>query len=215
MSRGLGDVYKRQAFYLTPPVDNLSSNVIYINNISGYSPLELYTTLAHEGYPGHLYQTVFSGSVPSNQVRNILNFGGYVEGWATYVEMYAYSLADVDAAVSELYRLNRSITLGISSALDIAVHYHGFTREQVTDYLSKVGFQSGSAADSLYDMLIEAPANYLKYYVGYLNFIDLRDAVKEKEGEDFTLKEFHKKVLEIGPAPFSVLKKYLLPEDSR
>lgn len=203
------------AFYLTPPVDNLSSNVIYINNISGYSPLELYTTLAHEGYPGHLYQTVFSGSVPSNQVRNVLNFGGYVEGWATYVEMYAYSLADVDAAVSELYRLNRSITLGISSALDIAVHYHGFTREQVTDYLSKVGFQSGSAADSLYDMLIEAPANYLKYYVGYLNFIDLRDAVKEKEGEDFTLKEFHKKVLEIGPAPFSVLKKYLLPEDSR
>ena len=75
-------------------MDNLSSNVIYINNISGYSPLELYTTLAHEGYPGHLYQTVYSGSVPSNEVRSILNFGGYVEGWATYVEMYSYSTAN-------------------------------------------------------------------------------------------------------------------------
>lgn len=200
------------AFYLTPPVDNLSSNVIYINNISGYTPLELYTTLAHEGYPGHLYQTICSSSVPSNEVRSILNFGGYVEGWATYVEMYSYSLADVDPAVADLYRLNRSIILGISSALDIAVNYHGFTREQVEDYLSKVGFQSGSAADALYDTLIESPANYLKYYVGCLCFMDLRDAVKEAQGADFSLKEFHKEVLDIGPAPFSVLEKYLLPD---
>lgn len=198
------------AFYLTPPVDNLSSNVIYINNISGYSPLELYTTLAHEGYPGHLYQTVYSGSVPSNEVRSILNFGGYVEGWATYVEMYSYSTANVDSVTADLNRLNRSIILGISSALDIAIHYRGCTREQAEAYLSKVGFQSAAAADSLYDMIIEAPANYLKYYVGYLCFMDLRDAVKEQQGEDFTLKEFHKDVLEIGPAPFSVLEQYLL-----
>ena len=191
-------------------MDNLSSNVIYINNISGYSPLELYTTLAHEGYPGHLYQTVYSGSVPSNEVRSILNFGGYVEGWATYVEMYSYSTANVDSVTADLNRLNRSIILGISSALDIAIHYRGCTREQAEAYLSKVGFQSAAAADSLYDMIIEAPANYLKYYVGYLCFMDLRDAVKEQQGEDFTLKEFHKDVLEIGPAPFSVLEQYLL-----
>lgn len=201
------------AFYLTPPMDNLSSNVIYINNISGYTPLELYTTLAHEGYPGHLYQTICSGSVPSNEVRSILNFGGYVEGWATYVEMYSYSLADVEPAVADLYRLNRSLILGISSALDIAVNYRGFTREQVAGYLAKVGFQGGSAADSLYDALIESPANYLKYYVGYLCFMDLRDAVKEARGEEFSLKEFHGDVLDIGPAPFSVLEKYLLPQN--
>ena len=135
-----------------------------------------------------------------------------MEGWATYVEMYSYSLADVDPAVADLYRLNRSIILGISSALDIAVNYHSFTREQVADYLAKVGFQSGAAADSLYDTLIESPANYLKYYVGCLCFMDLRDAVKEAQGADFSLKEFHKEVLDIGPAPFSVLEKYLLPE---
>lgn len=202
------------AFYLTPPVDNLSSNVIYINNISGYTPLELYTTLAHEGYPGHLYQTICSGSVPSNEVRSILNFGGYVEGWATYVEMYSYSLADVDSSVADLYRLNRSIILGISSALDIAVNYHGFTREQVADYLAKVGFQSGSAADSLFDALVESPANYLKYYVGCLCFMDLRDTVKEARGGEFNLKQFHKEVLDIGPAPFPVLEKYLLQESA-
>lgn len=201
------------AFYLTPPVDDLSSNVIYVNNISGYTPLELYTTLAHEGYPGHLYQTVYSGSKASDPVRNLLNFGGYVEGWATYVEMYAYGLADVDRDVAEIQRLNRSVILGISSALDIAVHYRGYTREQTAQYLSQVGFSSAEAADSLYDTLLEAPGNYLKYYLGYLCFLDLRDAVKEKEGEDFDLKDFHTRVLEIGPAPFPVLEKYLLEVD--
>lgn len=200
------------AFYLTPPMDNLTSNVIYINNLSGYTPLELYTTLAHEGYPGHLYQTICSGSAPSNKVRNILNFGGYVEGWATYVEMYSYGLADADPAAADLYRLNRSIILGVSSALDIAVNYHGFTREQVADCLSKIGFSSSAAADSLYDALIESPANYLKYYVGYLCFSDLRDAVQKARGKDFNLKDFHREILEIGPAPFSVLEKHLLAD---
>lgn len=207
--------YLSPAFYLTPPVDNLSENVIYINRGSNYTPLELYTTLAHEGYPGHLYQTIYSGSCASNEVRSVLNFGGYVEGWATYVEMYSYSLADVKPQIASLYRLNRSISLGISSLMDMAIHYHSFTQDQVADYLTQIGFRGEAMADSLYSIILEAPANYLKYYVGYLNFMDLRDAVKEMEGEGFSLKEFHQRVLEIGPAPFPVLKKYLLPEDEK
>ncbi len=198
--------YLSPAFYLTPPVDNLSENVIYINRGSNYTPLELYTTLAHEGYPGHLYQTIYSGSCASNEVRSVLNFGGYVEGWATYVEMYSYSLADVKPQIASLYRLNRSISLGISSLMDMAIHYHSFTQERVADYLTQIGFRGEAMADSLYSIILEAPANYLKYYVGYLNFMDLRDAVKEMEGEGFSLKEFHQRVLEIGPAPFPVLK---------
>ena len=199
------------AFYLTPPLDNLSQNVIYINQASDYTPLELYTTLAHEGYPGHLYQTVYSGSTPSNEVRSLLNFSGYIEGWATYVEMYSYSLADVAPEAASLHRLNRSIILGVSSLLDIAIHYHGYSREEVADYLSQIGFRDSATAGSLYDTILEAPANYLKYYVGCLCFMDLRDAVKEASGKDFVLKDFHKEVLEIGPAPFPILYERLLP----
>jgi len=198
------------AFYLTPPLDNLSQNVIYINQASNYTPLELYTTLAHEGYPGHLYQTIYSGYAGSNEVRSLLNFGGYVEGWATYVEFYSYSLADTDADIAALYRLNRSIMLGISSILDIAIHYHGYSRAEIAGYLSQLGFTDPATADSMYNAILEAPANYLKYYVGCLSFMDLRDAVKEKDGDAFDLKEFHTQVLEIGPAPFPVLYKYIV-----
>lgn len=198
------------AFYLTPPLDNLSQNVIYINQASNYTPLELYTTLAHEGYPGHLYQTIYSGYAGSNEVRSLLNFGGYVEGWATYVEFYSYSLADTDADIAALYRLNRSIMLGISSILDIAIHYHGYSRAEIAGYLSQLGFTDPATADSMYNAILEAPANYLKYYVGCLSFMDLRDAVEEKDGDAFDLKEFHTQVLEIGPAPFPVLYKYMV-----
>ena len=201
--------YLSPAFYLTPPLDDLTHNVIYINRSSVYSALDLYTMLAHEGYPGHLYQTIYSGSVQSNPLRSLLNFSGYVEGWATYVEMYAYGLANMNATLAEMYRLNRSLTLGISSMMDIAVHYHGYSRSQVEDYLARFGFETASA-NALYDVLLEAPANYLRYYLGYLNFLDLRTLCENKKGENFSLKEFHKKVLTIGPAPFPILEKYVL-----
>ena len=51
--------YLSPAFYMIPAIDNLTENVIYINNGQTASGLNLYTTLAHEGYPGHLYQTVY------------------------------------------------------------------------------------------------------------------------------------------------------------
>lgn len=94
-------------------------------------------------------------------MRNLLNFGGYIEGWATYVEMYAYGLSDTDPNLAELYRLNRSLTLGLSSLMDIAVHYHGFTEGDVAEALSKFGFEEASA-QALYEALLEAPANYLR-----------------------------------------------------
>lgn len=201
--------YLSPAFYLTPPIDDLSENVIYINRGSTYSPLDLYTTLAHEGYPGHLYQTVYCSQKNTDPVRCLFSFGGYTEGWATYVEMYSYGLADTDPNEAELYRLNRSLSLGISSLMDIAVHYYGFGRSEVAAYLGNFGFQEASA-NALYDALLESPANYLKYYVGYLNFMDLRDAVKEQEGDRFSLKRFHTQVLSLGEAQFPVLAKYLL-----
>ena len=201
--------YLSPAFYLTPPLDDLTENVIYINRASTYTALDLYTTLAHEGYPGHLYQTVLSGKSISDPVRSLLNFGGYIEGWATYVEMYAYGLSDTDPNLAELYRLNRSLTLGLSALMDIAVHYHGFAEEDVAEALGKFGFEPSSAR-ALYQILLEAPANYLRYYVGYLTFEDLRDAYKEKKGSAFSLKTFPQKVLEIGPAPFPVVSHYLL-----
>ena len=120
--RSTSGLLKSLLFYLTAPLDDRNQNVIYINPKAGYKGLELYSTLAHEGYPGHLYQTVYSSDCGIQPVRSLLNFGGYVEGWATYVEMQSFSYGCSDTDIAAIYRLNRSLNLGISSFLDILIH---------------------------------------------------------------------------------------------
>lgn len=198
--------YLSPAFYLTPAIDDYTNNVIYINPSSNYSGVELYTTLAHEGYPGHLYQSVYFNATQPDPLRCLLDVGGYTEGWATYVEMYAYSHWDGDPTSAALGQRNRSFTLGLASLLDIGIHYRGYSLDDVTAFLQKLGF-SDDTAKSLYRSILEAPANYLKYYVGCLNFTALRDAAKERLGDRFSLKEFHRAVLDAGPAPFAILER--------
>lgn len=200
------------AFYLIPPIDDTEHNVIYINQANDYNALELYTTLAHEGYPGHLYQTVSFEEKNEEPLRSILNFGGYVEGWATYVEMYAYNTWEENPQLASLYQQDRSLMLGIASLLDIGIHYHGYTRSEVAGFLSRFGITEQTAG-SLYNTILEAPANYLKYYVGYLNFLDLQNYLKNALGDQFSLKEYHARVLAIGPCSFSVLKEYLTNQE--
>lgn len=201
------------AFYLTAPIDNPDQNIIYLNPGAGYEGLDLYTTLAHEGYPGHLYQNLYS-SAYLPPIRQLLNFGGYTEGWATYVEMISYSYAaegksDHEAATIFLAQKQRSMMLGISSLIDIFIHYYGFTRDNVSHFLSEMGISSKAAANSIYDAALESPANYLKYYLGYLTFLDLQAYCQQKWPDQFQLSDFHKRVLEIGPCQFPVLEKYL------
>ncbi|MDO5344122.1 MAG: DUF885 domain-containing protein [Lachnospiraceae bacterium] len=204
--------YLSPAFYLIPPIDDMTSNVIYINPANDYNPLELYTTLAHEGYPGHLYQTVSFEAANQEPLRSILSYGGYTEGWATYVEMYAYSTWEENPQLASLYQKDRSFLLGIASLLDIGIHYRGYTRNQVKQFLAKFGIQE-ETADSLYTAILESPANYLKYYVGYLNFQDLQTYLKGVLGKNFSLKEYHARVLQIGPCSFRLLKNYLTDEE--
>lgn len=197
------------AFYLTPPIDDYTNNVIYINPASDYNAMELYTTLAHEGYPGHLYQSVYFAATEPDPLRYILDTGGYVEGWATYVELeYAHDFWNRDSAETALNRYNRSFTLGLASLLDIGIHYRGYSLSDVEAFLTKLGFQN-STARSLYESILQSPANYLQYFVGYLNFCELRKEQQEKLGNQFSLKEFHQTILEAGPMPFAILRKQL------
>ena len=203
------------AFYLTPPLDTGTPNIIYINPSSGTSNLELFTTLAHEGFPGHLYQTVFFGNCHPSDIRYLISCSGYVEGWATYAESYSYQYAADyidDPAASDfvtLCWLNRSINLCIYSLADIGIHYQGWTPETAESFLKIFGITDEHTVQEIYQYIVETPGNYLKYYVGYLNFLDLKSQWQETLGNNFNLKEFHREILETGPVPFPVLKKYM------
>lgn len=204
------EAYLSPAFYLTPPIDTLSPNDIYINEYAGMKGAELFTTLAHEGFPGHLYQTISFASTNPPKIRHLLGMSGYVEGWATYVETYAYNYADQDSDLSRLQWLNRSLNLCILSLLDTGIHYDGWSRETTTEFLSGFGITDSTAQQEIFQVIVEDPANYLKYYMGYLHFLDLREDCKKEMGEHFDIRKFHQKILEIGPCQFPILEKYVL-----
>ncbi len=197
------------AFYLTAPMDDPDDNNIYINPIHQRTDLELFTTLAHEGYPGHLYETVSSYAQDFSPLRHVLGFGGYTEGWATYVEMQSYYYAGLDENVARALQLNAAATLSLYASIDIGIHKNGWNREIVQEFLSDYGITSKSTADHVYELVVETPANYLKYYVGYLEFSALREAAMERYGEQYNDKAFHQALLAIGPAPFSIIDQYL------
>ncbi|MBS6193949.1 MAG: DUF885 domain-containing protein [Clostridiales bacterium] len=204
------EAYLSPAFYLTPPIDTLSPNDIYINGHAQLDGIQLFTTLAHEGFPGHLYQTVTFASTDPPKIRHLLNMSGYVEGWATYIETYAYAYAAPDADQTRLEWLNRSMNLCIFSLLDTGIHYNGWTPEQTGKFLSGFGITDPAVHKEVFQVIVEDPANYLKYYMGYLHFLDLREASKKELGNDFDVREFHREVLEIGPCQFPVLEGYVL-----
>lgn len=200
------------AFYLTPPIDTLSPNDIYINRHANMSGLELYTTLAHEGFPGHLYQTITFASSSPDPVRYLPAMGGYVEGWATYAESFAYTYYQPDSTEGQLAWLNRSLNLCIMSLLDTGIHYNGWNQERCATFLSQLGITDNSIQEEIYQVIVEDPANYLKYYLGYLQFLDLQQEVRELAGDTFHLRSFHQKVLSTGPCQFPILKQWILTQ---
>lgn len=217
VSDSLAD-YTAPAFYLTPPLDDTSANVIYVNEKDRPNALELYTTLAHEGYPGHLYQSVYSrrylAEKGADPVRQLLNYGGYQEGWALYVEFIAYDYAcnllgecghQEAAWYIQAEKANRSLLLCLYSLLDLMIHYEGAECEQIAAVLNNFGISDLGAAQAVYTYIAEEPANYLQYYIGYLEILALKEKALVQWGADYTDLRFHTFFLNKGPSDFSSL----------
>lgn len=197
------------AFYMIPAIDAYNENVIYVNEAQIGNTMALFTTLAHEGYPGHLYQTVYFANTNPDPIRTILNFGGYVEGWATYAEMCSYYLAPLTKDQATLLQKNSSIVLGLYTLADIGIHYDGWSREDAISFYKKYGIGDEDNINQIYDLILGSPGNYLKYYVGYVEFLELKKDWVKEYGSQASQKEFHKAVLDVGPAPFKVVEKYI------
>lgn len=208
------------AFYMTPPIDANEEHSIYINPAAEMDSLNLYTTLAHEGFPGHLYQTVYSqnalDAAHAPLLRHLLYYGGFTEGWAVYAELYSYDFlkeacSPESADTLQLHRLNREIQLCLCSILDLYIHYDGSDLSDVSKLLKSLGLNHASA-DVIYAVICDAPANYPKYYVGYLEILSLKEQAKTLWGDTYTDYAFHQWLLESGAADFSTLEHKLQRE---
>lgn len=201
--------YLAPAFYVIAPIDDYSHNSIYINETTDTTNISYFTTLAHEGFPGHLYQTVMTYKSGIEPVRSILNYSGFVEGWATYVEFQSYHYAGLDDDVATILELNQDATLSLYASTDIGIHYEGWTLEDTKKFWNNYGITNDDAIESIFELIVEEPTHYLKYYIGFLKFEELKKETSLKNIKDYNDKSFHQAVLSIGPAPFDIVDKYL------
>lgn len=203
--------YLSPAFYMIPAIDNSEENVIYINPKHLSDDMSLFTTLAHEGYPGHLYQNVYYRKKDVPLIRHLLDYGGYTEGWATYCEMLSYYYAPVPRQSATLVQKNTSLILGLYALADMGIHYDGWNLDETVSFFADYGITDKAAVEDVYQIILSDPANYLKYYIGYLEILELKKEALVEWGEDFTQKKFHKVILDTGPAPFGILEKQMFP----
>lgn len=197
--------YLAPAFYITAPIDDISHNRIYINDAKNDTDIYYFTTLAHEGYPGHLYQTICTSSYGAPEVLSLLNYPGYTEGWATYTEMQSFYYAGLDPDLASLLQHNQAATLSLYATADIGIHYFGWEKEKIAAFWSEYGVDDTATVNRITDLILEEPGNYLKYYVGYLKFRQMREQLA-LENKSFSVSAFHEAILRTGPSPFSVLE---------
>lgn len=197
--------YLAPAFYITAPIDDISHNRIYINDAKNDTDIYYFTTLAHEGYPGHLYQPICTSSYGAPEVLSLLNYPGYTEGWATYTEMQSFYYAGLDPDLASLLQHNQAATLSLYATADIGIHYFGWEKEKIAAFWSEYGVDDTATVKRITDLILEEPGNYLKYYVGYLKFRQMREQLA-LENKSFSVSAFHEAILRTGPSPFSVLE---------
>lgn len=200
--------YVAPAYYITAPLDAYTQHSIHINADFDTTSIDYFTTLAHEGFPGHLYQTIMSYEADYPAARQLTNYCGYVEGWATYVEMLSYRYANIDTDVAEVMQKEQSALLSLYASTDLGIHYDGWTFEDTLAFWQGYGIDNASVIKEIYEYIVGEPGNYLPYYVGYLEFLKLKEMTTKTYGTDFNEIAFHQTLLDIGPAPFDIIENY-------
>lgn len=200
--------YIAPAYYLTAPFDNPDRNLICINSAKDDSRISYFATLAHEGFPGHLYQTTMSYQYEVPWIRLLLGCPSYTEGWATYVELLSYEYAGLDTTLAQYLAHNRSAILGLYALSDIGIHYYGWNEYDLQQFWAPFGVTSASTIHDIAKLIIASPGNYLKYYGGYLEILKLKEKASDTYGNQFLEYDFHRTLLRMGPAPFDLINKY-------
>lgn len=198
------------AFFVNPPLDVDDQNIIYLNkmrlNIS-----TLPSILAHEGYPGHLYQTSYYKNKLAHPIYSLWRNSGFDEGWGTYAQLYGYKIMDFSdedeetaQALKELYSNNDLFSLCLCGLSDLYVNYENYDRTELTDWLSQYGI-TADRAEEIYHYVLQQPTSYLTYIIGYYEIEQMLE--EASQAEDFSLFNFHKSLLDHGSCPFYLINK--------
>ena len=195
------------AYYMSPAIDDEENNLIYVN---GAHPDGMWTTLSHEGCPGHMFQNTYFQATNPKPIRAIQGNLGYMEGWAVYSSYSTLSKCDFGgsqyaAQLGQLLKINEDLGYLLYGRIDLGVNFEGWTEDDVKKYLEKSGYGTDIAEDIM-TTVIGDPGVYLSYTTGYYEMEEMRKYAEEELGGNFDVKEYHKAILSCGPCQYKDLK---------
>ena len=157
------------AAYLGFHLDNFDSNMIIVNNRNVDKDFGI--TLAHEGYPGHMFQSLYTRAHTKHVYMYVSGSTGYKEGWATYCENYStrYFSGNGLTDAAKYVVLDNDLTLLLETRIDFGIHYEGWDIDTCVKYLNMHGlWVTKSSLQRIYTLLVCDPCYFVKYGMGYV-----------------------------------------------
>ena len=201
-----------KAYYYSSPIDDYNQNIIRINPNNTDIGYDTYSTLAHEGFPGHLYQHVYALLHGQHKFRSTQGFGGNTEGYAVMAQYDAIKIAGIDNELAQdaLFFYTTDYFM-MYSIIDMGVNYFGWSVDDIIKFFGDddpYGIYSFTEdnAEYYYDLFIEMAGIYSCYGLGFSKYMSLRNNAKQQLGGKFDLVEFNDYVLKNGTIPFNILE---------
>ncbi|MGH8481101.1 MAG: DUF885 domain-containing protein [Nevskiaceae bacterium] len=201
------------AHYNSAPLDKSRKAIFYINlrDMREVFKWGMRTLAYHEAVPGHHFQIAIAQDVKGVPTfRNLSLFTVYSEGWALYSERLAWELGYQDNPLDNLGRLQAEMFRAVRLVVDTGLHHQRWTREQAIEYFFEKTGQPDTDVVAEIERYLVAPGQALAYKTGMMRILELRERMKQQQGEKFDLKEFHNRVLGAGPMPLPVLEQRVL-----
>lgn len=166
----------------------------------------------HEAIPGHYTQLVYSNKAPSI-IKSIFGNGSMVEGWAVYGEqMMLENGYGNNAPEMWLVWYKWNLRSVCNTILDYSVHTQNMSKEGALNLLINDAFQEKQEAEGKWRRVSVTSVQLTSYYNGYQEIINLREALKKKEGKNFNLKNFNETFLSFGSSPVKYISQIMLKQ---
>jgi uncharacterized protein (DUF885 family) len=210
--------------YYTPPTDDFSRpGRMWWSVPPGVTEFNTWrelTTVYHEGVPGHhlqVAQAVFNKDDLNDWRRNVSWSSGHGEGWALYAERLMLELGYLDDPGDRLGMLDGQRMRAARVVLDLGVHLSKpkLSGEGKWDFDYALDFMLKNVNMPKEFVTFEVnryfgwPGQAPSYKIGQRIWEQIRDQVKTKEGDNFDIKAFHKKALNLGGLGLDALSKAL------
>ncbi len=202
-----------EAEYWVTPIDPKAPAKGTESRLREYNNWMLQYLTMHEALPGHYTQFEHANNLqPSSRriLRALLGNGSYVEGWGEYgvKEMEDAGYADHDPRFILMVQKIR-LRVITNAILDIRMQSRNMTDQQALDLMQNKAFQTVAESEGKLRRAKLTAGQLITYYVGFHQWINLRDEIQQKQGNAFSLKHFNDTALDEGPLPIPLLEPLL------